>query len=112
MEEQSDLQPDLQPLKKRRFVNMIFIGLFLFEIALYIIGIIKLPTNTYYLLLLFFIIFASGIYTVSNFFPNEILIKLYLIYLPIFDLKIDCQERVDLLFSLLYNQSRTKHNFI
>jgi hypothetical protein len=52
--------------KNRRYFNITFLGIFLFEIIIGLIGIFILPTKTENLISSVFVTFIFGIYTVSN----------------------------------------------
>jgi hypothetical protein len=64
--------------KLYRYLNIAFLGIFLTEIIIYIIGIVILPIRTDWLILFVSLIFMSGIYTVSYFFSNVLFS--YLLY--------------------------------
>ncbi|GBC53729.1 hypothetical protein GLOIN_2v1569746 [Rhizophagus irregularis DAOM 181602=DAOM 197198] len=49
--------------KRNRYFNIIFLGIFLTEIIIYIIGIVILPIRSDWLIILVSVIFISGIYT-------------------------------------------------
>ncbi|CAB4439957.1 unnamed protein product [Rhizophagus irregularis] len=49
--------------KRNRYFNIIFLGIFLTEIIIYIIGIVILPIRSDFLIILVSVIFISGIYT-------------------------------------------------
>ncbi|POG65413.1 hypothetical protein GLOIN_2v423846 [Rhizophagus irregularis DAOM 181602=DAOM 197198] len=49
--------------KRNRYFNIIFLGIFLTEIIIYIIGIVILPIRSDCLIILVSVIFISGIYT-------------------------------------------------
>ena len=68
--------------EQNRYFNIAFLGIFLTEIILCIIGLVISITDTNPLIVLVFTIFMSGIYTVSYFLlAATLIIVLILFYL-------------------------------
>jgi hypothetical protein len=63
--------------KRNRFLNIIFLGIFLAEIIIGIIGMVILPIKTDLLIIFVSITFVSGIYTVSCFLLLTSLFHIY-----------------------------------
>ncbi|RGB42866.1 hypothetical protein C1646_661855 [Rhizophagus diaphanus] len=52
--------------KRNRYFNIIFLGIFLAEIIIYIIGMVILPIRTDLLIIITSVFFMSGIYTIRK----------------------------------------------